>query len=64
MNGSALNRRVLLVALDDGTAAQDLESRIDAQTDATKRAAWHAAITAVEAETWQPKPELMLLPRR
>lgn len=68
VSGSALNRRVLLVALDDGAAAPDLESRIDAQADMAKRVAWRdtfsATVTAVEAETWQPKPELMLLPHR
>jgi hypothetical protein len=69
VSGSALNRRMLMASITSGNdevPAVDLESRIDALRDASRRdtlrAALAEAVTAVEAETWQPKPSLMLIP--
>jgi len=70
VSGTALNKRVLMVSMKDGAdelPAIDLESRIDAAVEATSRQAWRgtlaAAIVSVDAETWQPKPKLMLINR-
>lgn len=69
VSGTAINRRILMVSLTDGNAempAVDLESRIDASGNAVRRNAWRDIFTdvvmATEAETWQPKPRLMLIP--
>lgn len=69
VSGTALNRRVLMASLKNGSdesPAVDLESRIDALTDAARRDAWRAilvdTVTGADAETWQPKPSLMLIP--
>jgi hypothetical protein len=66
VSGTALNRRMLMVSMKDGTdelPAIDLESRIDALGNT--RDAWRAAlaetVTGTEAETWQPKIRLMLV---
>ena len=69
VSGTTLNRRVLMASLKDGSdesPAVDLESRIDAMADTARREAWHAVladtVSEVDAETWQPRPALMLIP--
>jgi hypothetical protein len=69
VSGTVLNRRVLMASLKDGndeSPSVELESRIDAANDAARREAWRTTLTdavkGVDAETWQPKTALMLIP--